>query len=107
MSIAVGNPADELGRLAVTLNRTFRRLRDSVERMQRFTADAAHELRTPLSVLRTRLEVTSFSNGPDQLLLSIRIALNQTVRLASLSDQLLMLSRHDAGIAASLFEHVN
>ncbi len=107
MSIAVENPRDELGRLAKTLNDTFARLRFSVHQMQRFTADAAHELRTPLSVLRTRLEVALRSPiDAGQLQESSQVALQQTETLTRLIDQLLMLSRQDAGLSKLLFEEV-
>jgi signal transduction histidine kinase len=52
----VANPGDELGRLARTLNEMIARLERSFDEMQRFTADAAHELRTPLAVLRARID---------------------------------------------------
>jgi len=107
MSIEVKNPRDELGRLATTLNDTFKRLRDSVSRMQRFTADAAHELRTPLTVLRTRLEVAvRLPVDEEHLRNSFPIALEQTEKLTTLIDQLLILSRHDAGLSKSLFDEV-
>ncbi len=55
--IFVENRHDELGRLAATLNRTFGRMEQSFAEMRRFTADAAHELRTHLAVIRTEIEV--------------------------------------------------
>jgi len=51
------NPGDELGRLAQTLNDMIGRLERSFSEVRRFTADAAHELGTPLSVMRTAAEV--------------------------------------------------
>jgi heavy metal sensor kinase len=49
---------DELDQLAATLNDMIARLRQSMERMRQFSADAAHELRTPLAALRSQIEVT-------------------------------------------------
>ena len=48
---------DEIDRLARTMNETLDRLEDAVRRQQRFVADASHELRSPLTRIRTELEV--------------------------------------------------
>lgn len=107
VAIDVANPRDELGRLAATLNDTFRRLRNSVGRIQRFTADAAHELRTPLSVMKTRMEVAlRGTTDLEQLRECNQIGIQQADRLSKLIDQLLTLSREDAGIERALFEDV-
>ena len=55
--LAVENPNDELGRLATTFNQTFERLERSFEQMRRFSSDASHERRTPLTAMRTMGEV--------------------------------------------------
>src|SRR5262249_5134723 len=55
--LSVPNQTDEIGRLAEVINDTFKRLELSFEQLRRFTADAAHELRTPLSVIRGLGEV--------------------------------------------------
>ena len=55
--LPVGNPNDELGRLATVFNDTLATLESSFEQMRRFTADVSHELRTPLTAIRTVGEV--------------------------------------------------
>jgi signal transduction histidine kinase len=88
---------DEIYRLARTLNDMLARLEASAKQQERFVADAAHELRTPLATLRTRLE-TALLRGDDeggpQLLEELW---GETVRLGSLVDHLLLLARSDAG----------
>ena len=102
--IPVINPHDELGRLATTLNTTFGRLQRSITEMRRFTSNAAHELRTPLQVIRTEAEVTlrrERVHGMVSLEEFRRVAhvtVNESTRLSLLVDQLLMLSRQDAGV---------
>ena len=85
---------DEIAALARTVNATLDRLQTAVEQHKRFVADAAHELRSPLAVLRTRLELT----GPDVAapLLAGR-ALTDVQRLQTLTADLLLLARLDAG----------
>lgn len=94
--VTVENPHDELGRLATTLNRTFDRLRNSIEEMSRFTADAAHELRTPLAVLRMECDVALRGNlDPVSARGSMTLILEEIDRLSRIVDQLLTLSRLD------------
>lgn len=88
---------DELGRLASAFNDMIDRLQQSVLNIRQFTADAAHELRTPLAVLRNEAEVTlrgerTHSEYRDAL----RSQLEEVERMARLADQLLFLSREDA-----------
>jgi heavy metal sensor kinase len=90
---------DELDQLANTLNDMMGRIRHSVERMQRFSANAAHELRTPLSALRSRLEVTlEQARSADEY----RKILGETAeQVASLSDSvhaMLRLAQSEAGL---------
>lgn len=108
MKIEVDNPDDELGRLASTLNHAFERLQISVDQMQRFTADAAHELRTPLSVIQTRVEVALRQLCDDDSVhcQNYSVLLEQIRRLARLVDQLLLLSKHDAGLSQFMFDEV-
>ncbi|MEX0702976.1 MAG: heavy metal sensor histidine kinase [Planctomycetales bacterium] len=97
--IAVDNPHDELGTLAVTLNEMIERLERSFTEMQRFTADAAHELRTPLAVIRNEAEVALRSaRSPEEYCRVLENLLEETDRLSTMADQLLFLCRQDAGL---------
>jgi heavy metal sensor kinase len=99
--LEVMNPDDELGRLASTLNDMIERLARSFEEIRRFTADAAHELRTPLALLRTEIEVALrgvATSPPDARFLEG--LLEEIERLTRLVTQLLFLCREDAGLIA-------
>lgn len=94
--VPVPQARDEIHRLAQTINDMLGRLELSAMRQERFVADAAHELRTPLASLRLGLE-TALARGDakdDELL---RDLLAETTRLSTLVDQLLLLARRDAG----------
>jgi heavy metal sensor kinase len=98
---------DELGRLSTTLNRMFDRLQESIGEMRRFTADAAHELRSPLTVIRTEAEVALRTpRSADAYRQVIETTLEEVSRLSDLVNQLLTLSRHDAGIQIASSEEV-
>jgi signal transduction histidine kinase len=90
--------ADEIGRLTDVLNATFERLQRSFEQAARFSADASHQLKTPIAILRAGIEEVADEPGvsADQ---HNRLAdlLQQTRRLNSVADNLLLLSRADAG----------
>jgi len=90
--VPVPGTRDEIAALARTVNATLDRLRTAVEAHRRFVADAAHELRSPMAVLRTRLDLA----GPDEQRLA-QGALDDVDRLQSLSADLLLLARLDAG----------
>jgi signal transduction histidine kinase len=70
----------------------------TTEQLRRFTADAAHELRNPLSALQSDLEITLLQpRTPDELTATVKLALRNTQRLVKISESLLTLSRGDAG----------
>jgi signal transduction histidine kinase len=87
---------DEIGGLAQTMNRMLERLEQSVERQQRFVADASHELRIPLTRLRSSLEVEL--ETPRDPVASIEAALGDVIGMQKLSDDLLYLARADEGL---------
>lgn len=93
------NPRDELGRLASTFNDMFARLQRSFEEVRRFTADAAHELRTPLAVMRTEAEVVLRApRDPERDGRALEDLLEEIDRLTRLVTQLLFLCREDSGV---------
>lgn len=95
----VARSDDELGRLAATLNGMMARLEQSFEETRRFTADAAHELRTPLAVIRNVVEVALRSHrDPEQYRRVLGDVLEEVERLTRLAEQLLFLCREDAGL---------
>ena len=88
---------DEIGRLVDTLNDMLARLELSFESQHHFTADASHELRSPLSRLRAELEVTlRRPRNPGEYVDALRSCLVEVERMTQLVDELLMLARLDA-----------
>ena len=98
---------DELGHLARTFNTMISRLERSFDEVRRFTADAAHELRTPLAVMRTEAEVALRSQrSPDRDARVLENLLEEIERLSRLVSQLLFLCREDTGIGTNNFQPV-
>lgn len=98
---------DEVGRLAESFNGMASRVESTVTSLRRFVADAAHEIGTPLTALQADLELAERkATGDDERRLVDR-ALVQTHRLATLSDNLLRLSRLEAGEPAGGRERVD
>ncbi|MDS0133551.1 MULTISPECIES: HAMP domain-containing sensor histidine kinase [unclassified Amycolatopsis] len=95
--VPVPDSGDEIAELAVTMNEMLARLDRSVQRQSQFTADASHELRTPLASLRTQLEVQLAH--PDRLdwRRSVENAVLDVSRMETLTGDLLLLSKLDAG----------
>lgn len=91
---------DEVDRLVAVLNRVLARLDRSVGQLRRFTADAAHELRTPIAAMRARLEVTLSGDGGASSRDALIDVLEQTERLERLAEDLLMLARAEGGAIA-------
>ncbi len=91
---------DELGRLALTLNQMMGRLEGSFAALHRFTADASHELKTPLTVVRAGVErAITTPHLPRETLEALEESLQEARRMAELVDALLTLARADEGRA--------
>jgi two-component system OmpR family sensor kinase len=88
---------DELGRLAIALNEMLDRIERVLQSHRRFTADASHEMRSPLSRMRTELEVTlDQPRDREEYEAVLRSALEEVERLSRLTEELLALARLDA-----------
>jgi two-component system, OmpR family, sensor kinase len=85
---------DELRRLGETLNEMLDRLQRSFERERRFVADASHELRTPVAVIKTELDGLLRSGARDPALVA---ALGECDHLAQLAEDLLVIARSAEG----------
>lgn len=96
--LAIGAAGDELARLSSTLNAMIERLESSFGALRRFTADASHELKTPLTVIRADVErsMSPRSTGHEKEV-AMEEALQQVTRMADLVDSLLTLARADEG----------
>lgn len=89
---------DQLGRV---LNQTFDRLRESIERQRRFTADAAHELRTPVSILLAETQrILKRERGAEEYRESIQTCQDTAGRMRRLAEALLLLARLENGATA-------
>jgi signal transduction histidine kinase len=89
---------DELSRLGNTLNAMIARLETSFGALRRFTADASHELKTPLTVLRADVERAMHPSAQgSEAMQALEEALQETARMSDLVDSLLTLARADEG----------
>jgi heavy metal sensor kinase len=105
--LAAPATGDELQRLAETWNEMLARLEAAVKRLSQFTADASHELRTPIALIRTTAELTL---RRERSVETYREALSQIVaeseKTAKLVEDLLLLARADAGRMSLPLERV-
>ena len=95
--IELVSATDELGRLGVTINSMLDRIDRAFAAMRRFTADAAHELRTPLASIRAEAEVALLARrAPEDYEETLHSVVEETERLSRLADRLLLLSSEDS-----------
>jgi heavy metal sensor kinase len=97
--LLVPETGDELQRLSETLNGMLARLNESVRRMTQFTADASHELRAPIALIRTTAELTlGRRRDPDEYEAALQDVLVEAERTSHLLDSMLTLARGDSGV---------
>jgi heavy metal sensor kinase len=96
--LSVPASGDELQRLSETLNQMLGRVERSVQQVRRFTADASHELRAPLTLIYTAAQFAlKREHSPDEMKEALRKVLSEAKRCTELINQLLWLARSDAG----------
>lgn len=96
--ITVPESRDELWRLSETLNGMLDRIAEAFERITQFTADASHELRTPIALMRTTAEIALRKPRTDaEYRDSLERILKELERTSSVIEQLMLLARADSG----------
>ena len=97
--LKIRNETDELGHLAKSFNELLNRLDTSFEQQHRFMADASHELRTPVAILRGEAEVSLSreARSQDEYRESLAIVKAEAGRLSQIVEDLFTLARADAG----------
>lgn len=99
---------DELGELVETFNAMLARLEAAFDGLRRFTADASHELRSPLALMRSELERgLARTRTAEEYREVLQSALRDVEHLATLVDQLLVLTQSDAGTLRLVRESVD
>jgi len=96
--LSTDDASAELSNLIDTLNAMIARLESSFMALRRFTADASHELKTPLAVLRADIERAMYEKtSKTERLVALEEALHEVTRMSDLVDSLLTLARADEG----------
>jgi signal transduction histidine kinase len=95
--LAAPNPSDELGQLAATFNELLDRIEASLGRMRQFVADASHELRTPVAIIRGEADVAlTPPTSAAESTASLEVIRDESARLTRLVDDMFLLARADA-----------
>ena len=97
--LPIVNPHDELGRLAHIVNGLLGRVGDAFRTQRQFVADASHELRTPIAIIRGEADVTLRRSNRDEAEYreALQVIQQESVRLSRIVDDLFLLARVDAG----------
>lgn len=96
--IEISKPESELGQLSTVLNDTFEKLETSFEHQVRFTADASHEMRTPVAVILAKAQFAlARERSPEKYQQALQTCHDSAQHMRSLIDSLLDLARIDSG----------
>lgn len=96
--LPVSRTRDEIANLSHTLNQMLERIDKAFASVRAFTGNASHELRTPIALLRTEIEVTLYKpRTAEEYRAALDLLLEQTIRMTDLVENLLSLARADMG----------
>ncbi len=99
---------DEFSRLAADFDQMFERLERSFEAEKQFTADASHELRTPISIIKGACEYAEkYDESPEDHAETISMIRRQADKMSNLVSQLLSMTRMEQGIENTLMERLD
>jgi heavy metal sensor kinase len=106
--LLVRNEHDELGQLTIVMNELLERLAASFEQQKRFMADASHELRTPIAIVRGESEValSKPDRATEEYRDALRVISDESQRLSKIVEDLFILARADAGQFNTHFEPI-
>jgi heavy metal sensor kinase len=105
--LVVPGSGDELARLAQTLNAMLERIDIGMKQIAQFTADASHELRTPITLMRTRAELSlRRARSAEENQATIEQLHSEMVRTSELVERLMLLARADSGAALLGYEPI-
>jgi hypothetical protein len=89
---------DELGKLSATLNSLFNRINDFIQRQHRFTTDASHDLKAPLTVIKAEADLALMrERQPEEYQAALGVVTAQVGKMRLIIDDLLTLASLDAG----------
>ena len=107
--LPVVNPHDELGRLATVINDLLGRVDDAFRTQKQFVADASHELRTPIAIVRGEADVTLQRPNREEgeYREALAVIRDESIRLTRIVDDLFLLARADAASPLDRHERVD
>lgn len=106
--VVVPGTGDEIERLARTLNAMLQRIQSAFEQLKQFTADASHDLRTPIAFIQTRAEVALRKlRTDDEYREALKEIFGETQRLSGLIENLMLLARTDTGTEGLKLRKIN
>lgn len=108
IEITQKNPPEEIIKLVSTLNRLLDRLEKSFKQISQFTSDVAHELLTPLTVIKDEIEITLMKKRrANEYVRTLNLLQKQTDRSIAIIKSMLYLAKAEAGIVRANVEKVN